>query len=319
MRAPRVHKSSVILGLLALGMMTLIIVPGEIISPLGGNFGGGYVAKYAHGWPLTFVTRSYFYDFATSEKTFPDIPKWYVPWIAWDSWQLWESSEEFADQGSNQIRVAALLLDLLAWLAIPAAFAAAWEWRRRRQLRWRRFRLVDLFLLTTLACMLGGWWTHASRVRRLEIEASEAIWDDGHIVHEKCRSPEWLAGEANLPAFFLRTHEVVLMDANDQQLETFIKAARHFPKLRTLEVYAQQKPAPLRFSRLSAVCQLKILSLGSSGYIADERAAEELGALNQIRFLYVPEKARVPAAVLQELERALPRCQILDERPVEAL
>src|SRR5215208_5092396 len=91
MRLLIIHRSTFVVALVLIVLVALMNMPGELVSPLAGSFGGGYTAEYVHGWPWVSLHRTVFYEFSKpGAAEFPDVPKFGVPWLAWTSWEFWQ-------------------------------------------------------------------------------------------------------------------------------------------------------------------------------------------------------------------------------------
>ena len=92
----RWHKSSMVVGALALIGFLLVALPGRIEEPY-------WVIniEYAHGWPLVFL------DWMVDEASIDVEPGGLIPvltpvtlsppgeppWMAWDHWRVWRASK----------------------------------------------------------------------------------------------------------------------------------------------------------------------------------------------------------------------------------
>jgi hypothetical protein len=163
--------------LLALGVLALVVVPGQ---PCGVAFGlqigrdGGYVDTVwevlQHGWPWMFLER----DIDTGDTNIsPSHPLagddndigagWYMP----RSWSFNADGLFFWGWAlAGDLAVVLLILAAVAWLC---------EWRRRRRGRFFQYTLAEMMLAITLtACVLSWWCVHRNQ-RREETALAERL------------------------------------------------------------------------------------------------------------------------------------------------
>ncbi len=257
MRRPKIHRSTLVVALGMLVPTILVNVSGEIVSPLAGNFGGGYTAEYVHGWPQVYMYRSVDYDFSKPGPDFPDIPKWNVPWLAWDSWRFWRADKRVLWGGC-------LICDFLVGAVLLLGITGAWEWRRRHRARICQFSIGDLLTAFTLVAVLLGWWGFVSQeYDRESLHVNVLDEPNGaYLLDKRCRGPRWLSllvGESNLPERFQRVSFAILANENAKKLDGWLPHLKSLKHLQGLEVRDWAGPPPVKYSHLKSLPALRYL------------------------------------------------------------
>jgi len=257
----RLHLSTLLVLLLAAGLLVLIVVPGDLVEMATVNVGAffGEQRRFEHGWPGVYLRRSTVY-----QGSAPEWPESGVPWLSAEAWQ-------FSAEGCD-FRPATLALDAAAVLAVLAALGAAVEWRRRRHHRVWQFGLAEILLLTLFIAGLLGWYQH----NRLQLEREKELawypdaehnvdtWVHGSV--EYC-GPVWLrrlAGASNLRAFYRVTEvSLGLPSLDDEQLRQRVQEIGALPYLKSLEICSGQV-TDAGLSHLAQLPHLRELFLATS-------------------------------------------------------
>lgn len=170
----RLHPSTWVVALLAVGVLVLLVVPG-VFAKEGLLYGN---AIYQHGWPWPFL-HARNREQADEEQ---------VPWLLRRAWRF-----------DGDVAWGWLVADTLCALAIAAGVTAAWEWRRRRHQRLWSVTLRELFLaMLVVACGLAWWQANAREAARQAAIADklndEFVLPFMHIapVGLEYRGPVWL-------------------------------------------------------------------------------------------------------------------------------
>ncbi|MCI0333773.1 MAG: hypothetical protein L0228_11190, partial [Planctomycetes bacterium] len=230
MPRPRLHKSSIVLGLVAAALLVLLNIPGRVI-----DYQPSFRKTFEHGWPYIYLRRETreptkwtTYQGMTLTLSYTPVilgrrdiasylPTWGIPWLSAENWQFWEAHIE---EGIPRwdFRGATLVLDCVVVLLVLLAVIAAWEIRRRRRPRLLCFGLSDLMVAVSGASLLLGYLVYLNREyqREAQIDAEKLVSiDDSWFAYEdECIAPVWvrsLIGERFLPNFLWR-HDNVLID-----------------------------------------------------------------------------------------------------------
>jgi hypothetical protein len=192
----RLHVSTLLVLLLAAGLLVLTVVPGDFEDMVFFDSGAFFAdqGRVEHGWPGVYLRRVTVYP-----SSGPPRPELGIPWLAEEAWELSGEQCEFWP--------ATLALDVAAALAILAALGTAVEWRRRRHHRAWQFSLGEILLLTLFIAGALGWWQYNRLCLQRERELGSIAYPEFAIVAEgqfDYRGPIWLrrlAGAGNLTAF----------------------------------------------------------------------------------------------------------------------
>ena len=288
-------------------LLVFLLVPGEIISPLGGNFGGGYTAVYEHGWPWIHMHRAVKYDFSQPGKQFPDIPQWDIPWMAWDNWQLWEADAKI-------MRIGKLIGNLAVGCVLLMSAMLSWHFYLRSRGSCLRFRMSDLLLLTAIIPSGLGWYMYSTRAYAYELAHSEPLWEENCIFVETYCGPLWLrrliGTELAADAFF-RVTEIAMQDVSEDQFHEVTQQLTNFSNLRILEIDAIERTARFYYSELKDLQSLRYLVLGNIRL--DLEATEELARLTQLEEIVLYHWDIQDTRNVQRLMGALPHCRITSQ------
>jgi hypothetical protein len=310
MRWPKIHRSTVVVALLMLVPAVLMNVPGELISPLTGNVGGGYEAEYVHGWPWVSLHRSVFYDFSIEGgPVAPDKPIAGVPWLAWTSWWFWQGK-------TWRLWPWRLVGDVLVSLLLIAVVASLWEWRRRRRSRAIQFSLAGCLIAFTIIAAILGWWWHAKNVSGWEGSFEESTDGEWLNFQTGYYGPLWLRrlfGKDLLAPAFERVDSADLQVADDNQLMHAVSILKNFPYLRELSISTPRENPQIDYSELANLKRLRYLTLSSK---LNDGNASEIAMLSQLLEIDISEWDMHDPVVIQRLLGALPGCRI-SENPIE--
>jgi hypothetical protein len=310
MRLPNIHRSTLVV---ALGMMfpvVLMNVPGELVSPLAGNFGGGYTAEYVHGWPWVSLYREVFYDYSKpGAADFPDVPKFGVPWLAWNSWEFWQGT-------TWKPRIVGVIGDGLTGALLILGLAAVWEWRRRRRSKLFQFTLANCLFVFAIVSAAFGWWRHALNMAAWEDELAASIDDKVRHVQQEYHGPLWLrrlvGKEVLSPAFMRADSASIAVEDNDGFLKA-VSVLRKFSYLNELTIEKSLDAASISYSELSDLRGLKYLTLDH--IVLDEDDVVDLAKLRQVDEIDLTDWQWQKPEIMQRLLGALPGCRI-SEHPV---
>jgi hypothetical protein len=153
----RLHLSTWLVLIFTLGILILLIVPGEIPGDSSGQFlpynpipqiSAPFI--FQHGWPWAYLEQG------VADPDF-SIPIWgevenfdYPPWFYVCGWSLTGEDTNFSP--------IILLLDIIFAASILFLVAISFEWRRRRIVRIWQFTLRELLLVMILLAVLLSWW-----------------------------------------------------------------------------------------------------------------------------------------------------------------
>jgi hypothetical protein len=220
------------------GFFVIVEIPGDadydVIAfghSLSGGGGMAYGESFSHGWPCEYLFRN---QGACSSKWID------VPWIAPRAWNF------FSDSQSREFSSLHAILDVAVCLAIMAAVAIGFEWRRRRRTRLFQFTLRELLLLMLLTAIALSWWRmhHDQRVREQAIVSQfqkdpySVNWSD-----EKYRGPTILArvfGKNSLSDFWSYTNYYCSLYDDRQEIEKHFSSLKEFPAIETIECGADR-------------------------------------------------------------------------------
>ena len=328
MRRPRLHRSSVVAGLVAAALLVLVSVPGRVVGGLTSD-----CKIFEHGWPWVYLRRETieepvtFYDASSGLSLVPcflpaiypfdrdapsRLPMWGVPWLTPANWMIWDGDAN-GDRHWH-LMVGALLLDLATALGVVAIAVAATEVWRRRRARVLSFRIADMLVATAvLGAILGriAYWQHEyPREQRALVDADGFSW---YGQSETCIAPLWLRsliGDRFFPDFCWRT-ATVLIHAGSDDADEAAQRISQLAYVHEIQVWLTEGES-FRFSVLNAIPQLQTLEIDAERPI-QERDVKELAQIVHLRKLVFWRKDEVPAELMARLESALPDCEIVDD------
>ncbi|HEY3393366.1 MAG TPA: hypothetical protein VGK58_11710 [Lacipirellulaceae bacterium] len=341
MPRPRLHKSSIVIALIAAFIAILIEVPGRVdygttrIRPTGLEVR----TTFDHGWPWVFLRRTTLGYYADDEvpqerrlKLHPnafiplgfdertDLPMWSVPWLSAENWLFWEADMSGAPP-RWEFDPIALSCNLAIALLLFAGVVAAWEfWRRRREgpLSFR-FGLRAVLLCIAAAAAVLGWLTFLERehgretalIKRVSERSGpmEATWYDNDYV---CVAPLWLrslVGVRFFPEYFCRASTVELKPERGEKTDLMCAEIAQLDYVTKVSIDGDPRQR-FRFSALRNLERIKTIEIWRPT-ILDEPALNELAQLKQLRKIVIERIDEIAPAVIARLEAELPNCKII--------
>lgn len=290
----RPHLTPLCAGLLVVGVLAFLNVPGEEDG-----------SRRIHGWPCTYLVR---------EQPTPSGPGCFIS-IPPEIWSLTEDV--------NQFYPTVLFANTTIVLAIGGLVTAMLEWRRRRHGALWRFSLRSAALMVLLLSLPLGWISYQiarwQRVRQV-VERLEAR---GGTVGFQRQLPEWL--DELLPTAWTQPFrcakyiELIGCSIRDDDLEAF-------QTLNDVEtVHLGQNPISNR--GLQYLQHLDLRSLSLAGTEIDDEGLAVLQEIKRLRSLNcedtpITDKGLERIGRLSSLtELTLRNCRITDEglRHLESL
>jgi hypothetical protein len=336
---PRLHKSSIVVGLIMALSLALIEIPGRVVSGVGGKFAS---KVFEHGWPWVFLRREAgerptpeFYaspegrqlTLSYSPEFYPinvrsDLPCWGIPWLSAENWRFWEA-DSTAVSPRWDFNSAALSWNIAIALLLLISTVAAWEfWLRRRATPFSfRFGLCGLLVAIAAASAVIGWLTHLERectretalVERVSERSGpmEATWfDNDHV----CVAPLWLrslVGVRLFPEYFWRASTIELKPERGEKTDLMCAEIAQLDYVTKVSIDGHPRHH-FRFSALSSLEHLETLEIWTHPVIS-EQDVRELARLQQLRKVVIERIDKIAPNVLARLEAALPNCTIIDD------
>ena len=324
MTRPRLHKSSLIVGLLALALMSVIVLPGSESGSLDPFLAGLGIKEFDHGWPTVFLHRpvgnpSFIWcQYGWRPGYYPSEPLWGVPWLSWNAWMPWRDTET-----EYEFHLGALFVDLGIMFAIVGMSVAAWEWRRRRRRRVFQFRVTELLLLTTVVAMALGWFGYKKIEHVREGPHANTLLDaEGRLVSvgEEYVVPNWLrrlVGEDLVPDYLRRVTVVNIesLDGNAAaSVEWMVPHLMQLERCHTIRISDLAIGWEFPFPRFAAISQIRTLDLSDSQILkTDVEGARHLSHMQQITRLIVPKRSSLTPEALAIIRQEMPNCEVVDE------
>jgi hypothetical protein len=320
----RLHKSSVVVGLLVAGLLFLIIVPGRIIHGTPST-----TLTFEHGWPFNYLRREAQGRAAPTPfimyRGWDDVaerPMFGVPWLAAANWRLWEATTDESKGDHESYRWTfdgrVLLANIAIATLVVIAAMAAWETRRRRRPRLYAFNLADLLLAGTCISGFLGWMVYLESGHRREAELDSLQFDSQQNPwfsdDESCVAPIWLrslVGEQLLPDFMWRITSVNVIADEEHDYMQLVAQLSEFAYLERINFDGIERETDFRLRWLSKLERVKTLQF-YSGMCRDQRQLNELMQLSQLQKIVLADKEEVEPRTLSALQAALPGCQIVD-------
>ncbi len=202
----RLHRSSVVVGVIAACLLVLLCVPGRIYELYPGSS-----IKFEHGWPLVYLRRETVVTpptattFKNYRSSLDSLPMGGIPWLSADNWRFWEAAD-FTDTPRREFSPVDLAFDALLLLLLLTSIVILFEYRRRRRASILSFSLTDGFVALTLACCALGWFALIRNTFQREVAAQAALEDEDSpgSCEEVCIAPAWtrsLVGDRWMPLF----------------------------------------------------------------------------------------------------------------------
>ena len=200
----RLHLSTWVVLFVALIVLVLLIVPGELIdgdtrsylpyAPLPEAPSPG---SFQHGWPWTYLERAA--DGADFSARIWGGDAWvsYPPWCYVCAWS-------FAGDDGTVFWPGVLVLDIVAAALILFLTAATVEWRRRRLRHIWQFTLRELLLVMLLLAVMLAWWrtNHVRLGREKDVLHFSSAFESGCSEYRGPVYLEKLVGTGFLENFF---------------------------------------------------------------------------------------------------------------------
>jgi hypothetical protein len=336
MSRPRLHTSSIVVGLIIALLLVLIEVPGRIV---GGRGGGNVWTVFEHGWPWIYLRRE------TAEPPLQTIvtldgkrvslqpglvfnppyprsaPRWGIPWLSAENWRIWEADTS-TEPRHWDFKYVTLACDIAMAIVLLIGITTAWElWRLRRATLFSfRFGLRGLLLAISAVAASLGWLTYIERAHQREtvlIEREsersgpmEATWFD---VDHVCVAPLWLrslVGVRVFPEYFWRASAVNIQPERGDKTDLMCAEMAQLDYVKRIGIEGHLRH-PFRFSALRNLAQMKTLEVWRPT-ILDEQDLNELAQLKQLQKIVIEGLHELDPKALARLEAALPDCKIID-------
>jgi hypothetical protein len=338
MPRPRLHTSSIVVGLIVALLLVLIEIPGRVVTGVGGRFAS---KVFEHGWPWVCLRResgerptAEFYaspegrqlTLSYSPVFYPlnvrsDLPHWGIPWLNAENWRFRES-DTTAIPPRWALNRENLFWNVAIALLLLAGVIGAWELWRRRQASPLSFRFGLRGLLVCVAAAGGllGWLTHLERdygretalIDRVDERSGpmEATWyDNDHV----CVAPLWLrslVGVRVFPEYFWRASAVELKPERGDKTDLMCAEIAQLDYVTKVSIDGHPRHH-FRFSALRNFEQLETLEIWTHPII-EEQDINELAQLKQLEKIVIERINEIAPDLLAQLGAALPDCKIID-------
>jgi hypothetical protein len=309
MSIPRLHTSSVLVGIFAAYLLVMMIGPGRGVTlPWMGATGW---LTLEHGWPWKYLRRQVEVDLNQFESMAVGSGRGGGPWLTARHWDF----SEAIDDSRWRFRPLVLICDLVVAAGVIAASVAAWEfWRRRRGGR-VRFRIIDMLIIATAICAVFGWLKYLEAAALREQQLTRTSHQGWGASGDACIAPMWLralVGDRVLPDYFWRatSAEIDPVGADDPQ-----QTANDLAKLSCLGKivvrWSSQEHYP--YSTLKTVPQARELEIRNTEPI-EESDVKELTQLSQLHKITYTIDFSDPDRlnIVGRLKSALPNCEVVD-------
>ena len=317
MAKPRLHKSSIVLGILIALLLLLINVPGRVVDYLP-----GFSKTFEHGWPSVYLRRQ------TREPSRPSLkltrvarrnapaqlPAWGIPALSGENWAFWQSHIAF-DSPRWHFSAINLMINIAMSLIVLFVFVAAWEFRRRRRPHLLSFTIADILIVTTAVSVLLGHLVYLNRGHLHEVQHNTKSPQSALWCEETCIAPTWLRsliGERLMPAFMWRVDRVSASGLELTDASAIRNELARFPYLHTFELYGTiGGTGHFQYSSFRLLPQLKTFKI-SNGPRIDDQDVSELIQLTGLTTLVVSKSMVSSQDQIPRLQTALPNCKIID-------
>jgi hypothetical protein len=328
----RLHKSSIIVGIVVSAILVLIMIPGRIVE------GQPWMWQtYEHGWPFNYLRRE-----ARGNAPAPRYNTLYygrldyvaarpmlgIPWLCPDNWRVWEASIDETWSGKETPRWefsgALLAWDLVISLLVLVGFVLMWEFRRGRRPNVFTFRIGDMLVGVAFVSAVLGWAVNLQREfhreeqvvdrefeRSLTVNVTTDTWSDADQV---CIAPTWMQsviGERLLPAFVWRTCTIDIQLWDGSRAAAMAEEMSTLEYIRSIEFWTDSEE-PFHFSVFRRLPRLTTMEF----WIGEEFDASDISQLAQLRQLKKividGRDEMVPPHLLTRLQSKLPDCKIID-------
>jgi hypothetical protein len=325
----RLHKSSIVIGLIFLALLALIMIPRRIVRGEPSSW-----MTFEHGWPFTYLRRET--EGTASAPPFVMYRPWHaevyerpmlgIPWLAADNWRFWEASINAAVVGHEsahwEFKLQWLLIDLAAAAVLLPLIIAAWEVRRRRRPSVIAFGLADVLVATTAISLFFGYCVYLKNEFEREdrfIETAldrsihEASRDSWSMQGDVCVAPTWISalfGEKFLPDYMWRASSVEIYFGDGNDLDEVCNEISTL-KYATEVWVSNTTQKPFQYSALRNLNQFETLVLWNEHPLSD-RDVNEILPLKHLKKIVIDDLEQNDPAVLSRLETALPDCKTVD-------
>lgn len=307
----RLHRSSLVVGMATLVVLTLTVVPGveepeqHPIIP----------SVLHHGWPWQFCERQVdWVDPGVSDV--PTTGFYGVPWLSPTSWKFW--------QGEVDFHWRPLALDVLVAVGIAGATVALWERRRRRRASAWQFQLAEVLLAMTVIAAAFGWlnWQRVEHIRELAIEDALGEVDSGPAFYLgwQYSGPEWLkrlVGLELLPDYLYEFDSAYAYEfdtesdclAYEEKILPYLKSLR---RLQSLELNGPMSDWTEVFRTLRELPHLRTLDLTFCEELClTASEVNQLATLKQLAKLVLRSRESVTEEAQRNLVQRMTHCEIV--------
>jgi hypothetical protein len=338
MPRPRLHKSSIIVGLIVALLLVLVNIPGRVVGGMGGEFAS---KVFEHGWPRVYLRReagkrptAEFYTspegqqlaLSYSPVIYPlnvrsDLPRWGIPWLSVENWRFWEADTMAVPPRRVFSRVNQLW-NIAVSLLLLSGVVAVWQfWRRRRAtLLSFRFGLRGLLLAIAAVGAALGWLTYVQREHWRETALIEQVFESTGPMEgtwfntdQVCVAPRWLSlliGVQPFPEYFWRASAVQIQPEYGYNAEFFCSQISRLKYVRKVAVDGHSR-IRFPFSALRSLEQLETLEIWTYPVI-NRQDVNELAQLKQLQKIVVEDLDEIDPEALARLKSALTNCTIID-------
>jgi hypothetical protein len=314
----RLHRSSIVFGLVLAVLLVLIVAPGRVGYGAWGARNAGRL-YFEHGWPGVYLRREMENPRAAGAArpvtvyVRTGLPRFGIPWLSAENWQWWG-----ADKGRWRFSPWILLGDVLAGACVVAVGTWMWEWRRRRRPRLLSFGLAEILVVMTVAGLVLGWVEYQKR----EFKREEALRQGGQETRHQwladgtlCVAPRWLqslTGPAVYPDFLWRPWRATVSVYKAGEEAEPLRAVSQLKHLR--EIYLFGFGVPVDYGALRRLDRLECLLVAQP--MSDEQI-EQLAQFRRLRKLVLMGGSPGPEGVTREelavkLQKKMPWCEVVD-------
>jgi hypothetical protein len=250
----RLHVSTWTVMLLMSALMTLIEVPGEVVSD-GGNYMGEM--KFTHGWPSVYFERQWAIPPTSPYFLSGDDDSVKAPWRCSCAWTFYEYSRP------PKFSLPNFLLDLSLTMVIVLAAGGLFEWRRRKRTRLIQFTLRELLLAMLLTAGAFSWWRTEHNRRINEQSVFNQYGLDRYLSDNKYVGPvllKKLLGLENLDDLY-RYGTCMMFEPKPKDVEKCLPLLKNFRCLESLTVHRAINIGDEQIAEISELKSLEELYL----------------------------------------------------------
>jgi hypothetical protein len=325
MTFPRLHKSTIVVAIIAVLLLVITGVPGRVVMWQPYDY-----STFEHGCPFVYLRRQARLEAITfgdpiifvfrKEALTTFLPMYGIPWLSTDNWKLWEADPNDGEP-LRQFNPWCLLADVAIAMIVLSAVVAVWEFRRRRRGSLFSFSLVDMFVAVAVVCTVLGWVAHEKYACARETPSAETIWGSDDCAFspwdETCVAPSWmrsLCGESLMPAFTWRIYRGNVNARFVHNTEELRAATSAMPYVKHVKLTGLASgDHHFRLSMLRAIPQLEDLEFEDLPSF-DNQDINDLAQLTRLRKIIFEEKEKIDPNALSRLQTALPGCKVVDYR-----